>query len=314
VDAALGACGVLVGSPEERPGTSASDSVAGSDGTGQAAAAALRAAQGAAGAAMGGIPEPATLAAGRRLGGQGGTSGTSLTSAHILFGSNNKSMQQSGLDTARRLSLLPPASIPAGPPSASPATNAGSGLSSGAAASVAADVESTFNWPPGVRRKYESALGVFEMPELSAMTAEKLVSAAHQGSLGKAMASKLPDMKADFIDEFQNNMLLGVMLTCGVVSPARFAEQLFSSRSKKPHSHLLLILANWMLKIRSEAVAAGAVAAQNAGRLGKLRRSGGGPSGPGSAGGDRDGSTDNNAEGDGDEEGTFDVDEIPDVA
>jgi len=133
---------------------------------------------------VGGIPEPATLAAGRRLGGQGGTSGTSLTSAHILLVSKNKSMQQSGLDTARRLFLPPPASINAGPRSASPETNAGSGLSSGAEASVVADVESAFDWPPGERRKYESALGVFEMPELSAMTAEELASAAHQGCLG----------------------------------------------------------------------------------------------------------------------------------
>jgi len=128
------------------------------------------------------------------------------------------------------------------------------------------------------------------------------------------MDSTLPELKADCIDGSQNIMLLGVMLTCGVVSPARFAEQLCSSRSKKPHSNLLRMLANWMVKIRSEAVEAWAVAAQEAGRLGKSRRPGGGPSGLGSAGGDRDGSTDDSAEGDGDEEGTFDVDGMPNVS
>jgi len=74
------------------------------------------------------------------------------------------------------------------------------------------------------------------------------------------------------------------------------------------------MLANWMVKIRSKAVAAGAVATQEAGRLGKRRRSGGGSSQPGSAGGDRNGTTDDSAEGDGDEEGTFDIEEMPDVA
>jgi len=38
-------------------------------------------------------------------------------------------------------------------------------------------------------------------------------------------------------------MLLGVMLTCGVVTPARFAAQLFSSRLQKPHTNLLMMLA-----------------------------------------------------------------------
>jgi len=209
-------------------------------------------------------------------------------------------MQHSGLDAARGFSLPPSASVPARPESASPATNAGSGLSFGAAASLVADVDRAFDWPPGERSKYESALGVLEMPELCAMTSEELASAAHQGSLEEAMASKLPELKADFVDGSRNNMLLGVMLKCGVVSPARFAEQRFLSRTKKPHSNLLLMLANWMVKIRSEASAAGTVVAKRAGRLRKRRRSGCGPRKPGSAGGDREGSTDDSAEGSGD--------------
>lgn len=75
------------------------------------------------------------------------------------------------------------------------------------------------------------------------MTADEQTSAANRGSFGETMASKLPELKADVIDGAHNNML-GVMLSRGVVSPARFAEQLCSSRSKNPHSNLLLMLAN----------------------------------------------------------------------
>ena len=148
VDAELGACGVLVEMPEERPGTSLSGRVGGSGGSGQAVAPEVRALQGAAGAAVGEVSAPSNSAACRRLGGQGGQSGTSLMSAHILFGSNNKSMNQSGLHTAKRISILPSVSVPAGPSYTSTVANAGSGSSSGSAASVVADVESAFDWPP----------------------------------------------------------------------------------------------------------------------------------------------------------------------
>lgn len=52
---------------------------------------------------------------------------------------------------------------------------------------------------------------------------------------------------------------------------------------------------------------------QEAVRLGKRRRSGGGPRGIGRAGGDRDGSTDDSAEGTGDGEGAVDDEEMPDA-
>jgi len=241
-----------------------------------------------------------------------------MTSAHILFRSKSKPTQQSGLDTARRLFLLPPAYIPAGPRSASPSTNAGSGLGSGAAVSVVEDVESAFDCPPGERRKYESALGVSQGTLVLVLRCRAQCHDGRRTSLCRAPGlSRGGDgfqTSADFIDGAQNNMRLGDMLSCGAVSPARFAKQLCSSRSKKPHSNLLLVLANWMVKIRSKAVAAGAVAAQEAGRLGKGRRSGGGSSKPESAGGDRDGTTDDSAEGDGDEEGALDIDEMLDVA
>jgi len=87
------------------------------------------------------------------------------------------------------------------------------------------------------------------------MTSEELGAAAHRGSLGEGMESKLPEVKADFIDGARSNMPLGVMLTCGVVKPARFAEQLCSSRLQKPHTNLLMMLAVWMVKIHKDAVA-----------------------------------------------------------
>jgi len=120
-------------------------------------------------------------------------------------------------------------------------------LSSGAAASLAASRESAFDWPPGERRKYESAFVFFEMPELSSMIAEELTSSEHPGSLGEAMASKIPELKADLIAGARNNMLLVVLLTCGVVSPARFADQLCSTRTKKQHSDFLIMLESWMV-------------------------------------------------------------------
>jgi len=124
--------------------------------------------------------------------------------------------------------------------------------------------------------------------------------AAHKGSLGGAMASKLPEVKADFIDGARNNMLLGVMLTCGVVTPARFAEQLCSSRLQKPHTNLLMMLAVWMVEIHKDAE----FSAAEEGRPRKRSQSGdilGGLGCVSSRGGDDSP----------DGEGPFDVDEGP---
>jgi len=129
VDAALGTCGVLDGPWEEHSGVSGGRDVGSSA---QGAAAAVRAAQGAAGTVLGGSPAPTNEGAGCRFGGRGGASGTSLMSAYILFGKNNKSMQQSGLDTARILPLVQSASASAVPGSTSGPAGAGSSLGSDA--------------------------------------------------------------------------------------------------------------------------------------------------------------------------------------
>eukprot|EP00168_Porphyra_purpurea_P012843 TRINITY_DN3441_c0_g2_i1.p3 TRINITY_DN3441_c0_g2~~TRINITY_DN3441_c0_g2_i1.p3 ORF type:complete len:162 (+),score=12.46 TRINITY_DN3441_c0_g2_i1:1869-2354(+) len=137
------------------------------------------------------------------------------------------------------------------------------------------------------------------MQALSAMTSAELATAAHKGSLGEVMASKLPELEADFVDGACNNMLLGVMPTCGVVTPARFAEQLCSSRNKKPQSNLLMLLANWMAKIHSDAIAVASSAAEKSGRPGKHRRFDDGQSGPDIKGRSRDGSMSDSGEGGG---------------
>jgi len=131
------------------------------------------------------------------------------------------------------------------------------------------------------------------------MTSEELGAAAHRGSLGKGIACKLPEVKAEFIEGAQSNMLLGVMLTCGVVTPARFAEQLCSSRLQKPHTNLLMMLAVWMVKIHKDAVASSAEEAR--GR--KRSRSGDVLVASGSGTGSGDESPDG--------DGPFDVDELP---
>jgi len=130
--------------------------------------------------------------------------GSSLVSAQMLIGANNLSMAQAGIDTARRLSLTGSVSTLPASRAAKTTASTGSGTRSFKAAS------SPFAWPPGERQRFEESLGVFELPSHSVMTSEELAVATHKGSLGDAMASQLPEVKADFIDGALNNMLLGV--------------------------------------------------------------------------------------------------------
>ena len=302
VDAALGACGVFVGST--RPSavgpvaaTGPTGPVVGAPsahGVAAAVRAAARAAPSATAATAANAEQPVGQQAMPRSRGGQTSRGSSLVSAQTLFGANNLSMAQAGIDTARRLSLT--GSVSTRP--ASRAANATTGTGSGTRSfEVAA---SPFAWPPGERQRFEESLGAFEQPSLSVMTSEELAVAAHKGSLGDTMASKLPEVKADFIDGARNNMLLGVMLTCGVVTPARFAEQLCSSRLQKPHTNLLMMLAVWMVKIHKEAE----LSAPKEGRPRKRSRSGDIVGGSGCVSGS---GGDDSPDG----EGPFDVDEGP---
>jgi len=297
VDAALGACGVLAAPPQPTgaPAAAAAGAFVGASSV-QGVAAAVRAAGAAPSADVAAATEDGRRAAPpltpRSRGGRS-SRGSSIVNAQTLFGANNLSMAQAGIDTARRLSLTGSVSARAESGSGSASAGAGSGTRSNQ------DPASPFIWPAGERQRFDESLGAFEMPSLSAMTSEELGADAHRGSLGEGMASKLPEVKADFIDGARSNMLLGVMLTCGVVTPARFAEQLCPSRLQKPHTNLLMMLAVWMVKIHKDAVAFSAEEAR--GR--KRSRSGDVLVTSGSGTGSGDESPDG--------DGPFDVDELP---
>ena len=300
VDAALGACGVYVGSPRSSVVGAASSTgplvgVPSAQGVAGAVRAAARAAPSATAAAAAGDGRPSGRQATPPSRGGHASRGSSVVSAQTLFGANNLSMAQAGLDTARRLSLTGSVSTRTG----SRTANATAGAGSGSATRLSDAPASPFAWPPGERQRFEESLGAFELPSLSSMTSEELAVAAHKGSLGDAMASKLPEVKADFIDGAHNNMLLGVMLTCGVVTPARFAEQLCSTRLQKPHTNLLMMLAVWMVNMHKDAV----VSVADAGPSRKRSRPGDVLGGSSSVNGSGDDSPDG--------EGPFDVDEVP---
>jgi len=90
------------------------------------------------------------------------------------------------------------------------------------------------------------------MPSLKVMTFEELCAAAHRGSLSEGMASKLTEGKEDFIDCARSNTLLGLMLTCAVVTTARFAEQFCSSRLQRPQTNLLIMLAVCVVTVHKD--------------------------------------------------------------
>jgi len=303
VDAAFGACGVYVGSTQRSAvapvaaGTAPVLGTPSAQGVAAAVRAAVRSAPSATAAAAASAANAGQVsgqqAMPRARGGQT-SRGSSLVSAQTLFGTNNMSMAQAGMVTARRLSLT-------GSVSTRTASKAGIAMAGTRRRMPSSETPtSPFAWPPGEHLRCEESLGAFERPSLSVMTSEELAAAAHEGSLGETMASKLPEVKADFIDGARNNMLLGVMLTCGVVTPARFAEQMCSSRLQKPHTNLLMMLAVWMVKIHKEAV----VSAAEEGRSRKRSRSGDVVAGSGCASGS---GGDESLDG----EGPFDVDEGP---
>jgi len=189
---------------------------------------------------------------------------SSLVSPQTFFGDNNLAMAQAGIDTARRLSSTGSVSTRPASRAANTAARTGSGTRSLEAAA------SPFAWPPGERQRFEESLGALELPSLSVLMSEERAAAAHEGSLGDAMASTLTDVKAKFIDGARNNMPLGIMVTCCSVTPACFAEQLCSSRLQKPHTNLLMMLAVWVFKIHEDAE----MSAAEEGRPRKRSRSG----------------------------------------
>jgi len=174
VDAALGACGVYVGST--RPSAVGPVAATGptvpvvgapsAHGVAAAVRAAARAAPFATVAAAATAEQPGGQQAMPRSRGGQTSRGSSLVSSQTLFGANNLSMAQAGIDTARRLFLT--GTVSTRPESRAGNATAGTGRGTRAFEAAA----SPFAWPPGERQRLEESLGAFELRSLSVMTSE----------------------------------------------------------------------------------------------------------------------------------------------
>jgi len=178
--------------------------------------------------------------------------GGSRSSAAKLFASHNGSVSDAGVDVARRLSMKESASSPFGSRSGC-AAGGSLGRSMPSEAPDVAATNSPFTWPEGARKTFDRQIQPFELPSLSVMDAEQLSVAAHVGAF-KDLTTHTPDLKADFLNGVRANMLIGVMLTCGVVTPARFAEQMCSTRTTKPNTNILMMLATCLSKAHHDSV------------------------------------------------------------
>jgi len=176
-----------------------------------------------------------------------------------VFAAHNASVSNAGLDAARRLSMTTSVSSPVASRSGSvvgAAAGNAAACSSPSRSPGAAAVSSPFSWPAGARENLDRDLVPFELPSLSVMDSEQLAVVAHAGAF-KDMAAHTPDLKADFVNGALANILIGVMITCGVVTPARFAEQLCSTRTTKPSTNILMMLATCISKLHRDTLASG---------------------------------------------------------
>ena len=112
-------------------------------------------------------------------------------------------------------------------------------------------------WKAGERRKYEG-VATFECPAISALSPEELARKVFRGALG-VQAAVSPAMEEEFIQAATENFLIGMNITCGVVSPADVAEQLVSRRTTVSNTNLLSLIGCWVKKYIDSNVAASQV-------------------------------------------------------
>ena len=130
------------------------------------------------------------------------------------------------------------------------------------AAPVAAPVAAAaapfhLSWKVGERTKYDKAV-VFECPAISGLTAEQLARKVFRGAL-REQAAAFPHIEQQFVDAANDNFLIGMNITCGVVSPADVAEQLMSRHLTVSNTNLLSLVSVWVKKYVDENVAASQV-------------------------------------------------------
>ena len=98
----------------------------------------------------------------------------------------------------------------------------------------------------------------FECPAISALSPEELARKVFRGALG-VQAAVFPAMEQTFIQAATENFLIGMSITCGVVSPADVAEHLVSRRTMFSNSNLLSLIGCWVKKYIESNVAASQV-------------------------------------------------------
>jgi len=113
------------------------------------------------------------------------------------------------------------------------------------------------SWKVGKRAQYDKAV-VFECPAISGLTAEKLARKVFRGALREQVAA-FPHIEQQFVDAANDNFLIGMNSTCGVVSPADVAEQRMSRCVNVSNSNLVSLVSVWVNKYVDENVAASQV-------------------------------------------------------
>ena len=126
----------------------------------------------------------------------------------------------------------------------------GGGGGGGGALAAAAGVRAASSpdhlvWRPGQRAKVDNAV-IFSHPTVSQWTSVQLARAVLVGAVGPANAQFFPGREEALIDAAKDNVLTGMTLTCGAVSPAEAAEQLCYKRTQTPNINVLPMIAKWV--------------------------------------------------------------------
>ena len=97
------------------------------------------------------------------------------------------------------------------------------------------------------------------------MTARQLAQTVFKGAFTEH-AGAFQAMEEEMVSAAEDNLLLGISVTCGAVSPAEVAEQLVSRRVTHSNKNLLQLIARWVKKwIGEHAVATAVLASSNLG-------------------------------------------------
>jgi len=119
-------------------------------------------------------------------------------------------------------------------------------------------------WKEGARAQFDTAV-VFESAAVSRLTARQLAQTVFKGALAEH-AEAFQSMEEEMIGAAQDNLLLGLSVTCGAVSPAEVEEQLVSRRVTHSNKNLLQRIARLVKKwIGEHAVATAVLATSNLG-------------------------------------------------